>query len=461
MKKEKYKEKLRSLIMEGEKMQELWGRKVLKKEVEDIVLLEEQAQKLATMQEVTEKTIQCLRCGQIHDKRSVQLVSGAYFCPECIQLGRVDTSQEFYHLPEPEPVKRTVYFAWKGTLTEGQQAVSNELLASVKNGESRMIWAVTGAGKTEMLFETIHHSLECGYRVGIASPRVDVCLELFPRIQAVFPEEAAILLHGKMKERYSYTKLLVCTTHQLLRFFKAFDVLIIDEVDAFPFVDNLILQYGVNHAIKKKGSLVYLTATPTKELTKKSAQKELKTSILPARYHRRVLPVPKLKWCYRWRETINKGKGPKALVTKLRSLVTRNDVLIFCPSISLMEQLKSVIEGEFSETPLACVHSQDPERLEKVLRMRNKEYRILITSTILERGVTFDGVSVIILGANHPVFATSALVQIAGRVDRRMDYTAGEVWFLHDGCTKAMKEAIKQIEKMNTLGIKRGLIDEV
>ncbi|EOL46492.1 DEAD/DEAH box helicase [Enterococcus caccae] len=442
-------------------MQELWGRKVLKKEIRDSERINEEGLTLPTMKELNEREIQCLRCGQVQLKQRVQLMNQHYYCPECIQLGRVDTGQFFYHLPEPDSITRKVHFAWQGTLTRGQQQVSDELLASVKKAESRMIWAVTGAGKTEMLFESIHYSLECGYRVGIASPRVDVCLELFPRIKAVFPEEAALLLHGKMEEGYRYTKLVVCTTHQLLRFYQAFDVLIIDEVDAFPFVDNPLLQFGVTQAIKQKSSLIYLTATPTEELTKKSDQKELEISILPARYHRRVLPVPKIKWCRHWQEKIKKGKSPKTLVDTIRTLVSKNDVLIFCPSISLMEQLKEAVEKKFPEIPSASVHSQDSYRLEKVLRMRNKEYRILMTSTILERGVTFDGVSVIVLGANHEVFATSALVQIAGRVDRREEYTAGEVWFLHDGCTKAMREAIKQIKKMNTLGVERGLIDEM
>lgn len=442
-------------------MQELWGRKVLKQELNTSNLVAKEYQTLLTMQERNEREIQCLRCGQLHLKARVQLVNQTYYCPACIQLGRVSTGQPFYHLPEPKPIKRNVHFSWKGELTEGQQQVSDQLLTAVKKAESRMIWAVTGAGKTEMLFKTIHHALEAGFRVGIASPRVDVCLELFPRIQAVFPDEQLIILHGKMEETYHYTKLLVCTTHQLLRFYQAFDVLIIDEVDAFPFVDNPLLHYAVKQAIKEHGSLIYLTATPTKELTKKTEQSELQTSILPARYHRRALPVPKIKWCYHWHEKIKKGRCPKNLVTKIRKLVSKNDVLIFCPSISLMERLKIAVEKEFPEAPLACVHSQDPKRLEKVLKMRNKEYRILLTSTILERGVTFDGVSVIVLGANHPVFATSALVQIAGRVDRRQEYTAGEVWFFHDGRTNAMKGAIKQIKKMNALGRARGLIDEM
>lgn len=442
-------------------MEELWGRKVLKKEIKDNEIHVEEGQKLPTMKEVNDHKIQCLRCGQVQLKHTVRLMNQYYYCPECIQLGRVDTGQFFYHLPEPNPIKRRVHFSWEGELTEGQQQVSDALVASVKKAESRMIWAVTGAGKTEMLFQTIHYSLERGYRVGIASPRVDVCLELFPRIQAVFPDEPAILLHGNMKEDYAYTKLIVCTTHQLLRFYQAFDVLIIDEVDAFPFVGNLQLQYGVEQAIKKTSSLIYLTATPTKELTEKNTKNEVQISILPARYHRRILPVPKKKWCYKWHEKIKKGNCPKPLRDKIHTLVSKNDVLIFCPSISLMEQLKKAIEKIFLNIPIACVHSQDPERLEKVLNMRNKAYRILITSTILERGVTFDGVSVIVLGSNHDVFATSALVQIAGRVDRKKEYTAGEVWFLHDGCTKAMNSAIQQIVEMNTLGLERELLDEM
>lgn len=89
-------------------------------------------------------------------------------------------------------------------------------------------------------------------RIALASPRVDVCLELFPRIQAVFPHEAIALLHGNSQESYRYTKLVICTTHQLLKFHQAFDLLIVDEVDSFPFVNNEHLYYGVRNARKKE-----------------------------------------------------------------------------------------------------------------------------------------------------------------------------------------------------------------
>ncbi len=118
--------------------------------------------------------------------------------------------------------------------------------------------------KCYLLF--LHQTLQEGGRIALASPRVDVCLELFPRIQAVFFLTKAIaLLHGNSQEAYRYTKLVICTTHQLLKFHQAFDLLIVDEVDSFPFVNNEHLYYGVRNA-RKRSSLVYLTATPTKRI---------------------------------------------------------------------------------------------------------------------------------------------------------------------------------------------------
>ena len=64
------------------------------------------------------------------------------------------------------------------------------------------------------------------------------------------------------------------------------------------------------------------------------------------------------------------------------------------------------------------VHSEDPLRKEKVQAMREKEIPILLTTTILERGVTFPKLDVAVFGAEDRIFTESALVQIAGRVGR-------------------------------------------
>lgn len=63
-----------------------------------------------------------------------------------------------------------------------------------------------------------------------------------------------------------------------------------------------------------------------------------------------------------------------------------------------------------------------------------------MTTTILERGVTFPCVDVFVLLANHKLYSKSALVQIAGRVGRSVERPTGELLFLHDGTTKAMQK---------------------
>ncbi len=70
-------------------------------------------------------------------------------------------------------------------------------------------------------------------------------------------------------------------------------------------------------------------------------------------------------------------------------------------------------------------------------------------TTILERGVTFPNIDVIVYEADHQVFNTASLVQISGRVGRKAEYPTGKIIFIHKGKTKSINEAIKQIKLMN------------
>lgn len=70
---------------------------------------------------------------------------------------------------------------WKGVLSAGQELAAQGVVEAVKRKESFFIWAVCGAGKTEMLFHGIAEALQKGERVCIATPRTDVVLELAPR----------------------------------------------------------------------------------------------------------------------------------------------------------------------------------------------------------------------------------------------------------------------------------------
>ena len=101
---------------------------------------------------------------------------------------------------------------------------------------------------------------------------------------------------------------------------------------------------------------------------------------------------------------------------------------------------------------ITFVHAENPDRAKKVQRFRDREITVIITTTILERGVTFPSVDVAVIDAGHDVFDEAALVQIAGRAGRSADDPTGEVIFFHDGKTEAMVQAIRAIQKMNKRG---------
>ncbi len=109
---------------------------------------------------------------------------------------------------------------------------------------------------------------------------------------------------------------------------------------------------------------------------------------------------------------------------------------------------------------IEAVHSEDPLRKEKVQAMRQKEIPLLLTTTILERGVTFPKLDVAVFGAEDRIFTESALVQIAGRVGRSADFPSGNITFFHYGRTNAMVKARRQIMEMNKEARKKGLIDD-
>ena len=103
------------------------------------------------------------------------------------------------------------------------------------------------------------------------------------------------------------------------------------------------------------------------------------------------------------------------------------------------------------------VYSEDENRSEKIKEFYDRKIDILVTTTILERGVTFDYLDVIIFDAKHINFTKSALIQISGRVGRKDYDNSGDIVFLSDKISGEMKAAIKEIGYMNNLAKYRKL----
>lgn len=382
---------------------------------------------------------ECARCQKI-----------CTYCRHCIQMGRMSSCTELLVWSGPLPsLHKHHTLDWKSRFTQLQEKASGELAASIRQGRNHLCHAVCGAGKTEILFTAIHEALNDKKRVCVATPRTDVVLELAPRFAEVFPKTTVQALYGGAPASYMYAPLIVATTHQLYRFEAAFDVMIVDEADAFPYTYDRSLQQAVQKAKKEQAPIAFVTATPTSRLLE--MKKTAGYSFIPSRYHGHPLPVPRFSSLWGYDKSIKKKRIPKKLKEWTKKRLAENEpFLIFFPTIELMEQAIPLFQQ--LDRSIEAVYAEDSNREEKVLRLRNEEIKGLLTTTILERGITIKNVQVAVVGAESKIFTASALIQISGRVGRHKEFPSGDIVFFHHGLTVEMDMAKEEINRLNKEG---------
>ena len=378
-----------------------------------------------------------------------------WYCLKCIGMGKVKACSVLIATPEEEqpfPKREAALAHYKHTLSSKQEQLCLECLKVVKQTGFRehLLWAVTGSGKTEMIFASIEWMLQQGKRVAISAPRIDVCVELAPRLKEAFPTVEQNVLHSQSEEGYKRVPLTIATTHQMLRFYRAFDLVVIDETDSFPYRDNELLIRAVHRAVKEDGCLLYLTATPSQTLEKRIKRKELSVSLLPERYHKKPLIVPTMSFIGDLNKRLKKKKVPKPVCQFIEEHVkVGKRFLLFVPRITLLNPIEVALIRQFPNAKFETVSSKETYRQERIAKMRVGELDFLVTTTILERGVTFPGVDVCVINAHEEEFSREVLVQIAGRVGRTAECPTGEVVYFHNGKTKAMVQAVREIENLN------------
>lgn len=318
--------------------------------------------------------------------------------------------------------------------------MSGQILDNYKNHNNTLIYAVCGAGKTELVFKVIEYALKRKESVGFAIPRKDVVIELSERLKNAFPKYKIVSVFGGHHDELNGD--IVClTTHQLYRYNKYFDLLIMDEIDAFPFKDNFVLISLFNRSVR--GNHVLMSATPSEELVNKyKTMNNHKFIALHTRYHKKPIPVPTIQ--------IGFGITLAYLVLKnlIRFLKENKPVFIFTPTIEQCEILFKMLkifakDGNF-------VHSKRKERSQIIQEFKKGKYKYLVTTSVLERGVTFKNLQVIVYDAAHEIYSKETLIQISGRVGRVIGATGGEIIYVASKKSKAMEESIKNIEESNS-----------
>lgn len=323
-------------------------------------------------------------------------------------------------------------------LSDEQAQCSLKILNNYKNGIETLVYAVCGAGKTELVYQSIQYVLLRGGHVGFCIPRRDVVIEIVERLNEAFPNNKVIGVYGG-NTTFLNADIVCLTSHQLFRYPNYFDLLIMDEIDAFPFKNNETLNSFFFKSIK--GHYIMMSATPSSE-TLKFFQGESKDIVtLFSRFHKHNLPVPELVISYGPLKVI------KVIILLKQFVRERKQTFIFCPTIDEVESLflsikKVVKKGNY-------VSSKKEDRRQIIDDFREKKYDYLVTTAILERGVTVDNLQVIVFNADSSLYDSYTLIQISGRVGRKIKHPTGKVIFISEKRTNEIDRCIEEIQHNN------------
>ena len=372
----------------------------------------------------------CQRCGNT-DSKYIGYKDGKPYCRLCISMN--GKTAESHHLDGKAVVLNLKYH-----LSKEQSSLSEKLVANYHKKIDTLVNAVCGAGKTELVYAVIAHCLAQGKNVAFAVPRRDVVIELFHRISGVFPRNSVISVYGGHNEKLE-ADIVVLTTHQLYRYENYFDLIILDEIDAFPFKDNPLLRSMFFRAVK--GVTIMMSATPSNDVIEFFSQSNRQILELNTRFHRHPLPVPVVV------NKIGFLKLPFLIKTLKKFIDAGKKVFVFAPTISECEKISKILKIFLKNGTF--VHSKCKDRQKKISDFKNGEYDYLVTTAVLERGVTFKDLQVIIYNADNELYNSYTLIQIAGRVGRKIDAPEGQVIFLVNKTTSEIERAISTIKSKN------------
>ncbi|MED5018453.1 helicase-related protein, partial [Paenibacillus chibensis] len=143
-----------------------------------------------------------------------------------------------------------------------------------------------------------------------------------------------------------------------------------------------------------------------------------------------------------------------------QSLERDAQVFLFVSRIRHIDPLVAILRRIFTGFCVEGTSSEDPLRAAKVTRFRQRDIRLLVTTTILERGVTVPRSDVFIADADSGLFDEASLVQMAGRAGRSSEDPAGRVVFASPQWTLSQKRAVRQITVMNRMARKNGYLKD-
>ena len=315
-------------------------------------------------------------------------------------------------------------------LTNAQKKVIKEIYDEISNGKivNRLIQGDVGSGKTVVAMVMLIYMAENGYQGALMAPTEILAnqhyLGIKERLEKIGlrVELLTSSIKGKKKneilEGIANGEIdIVIGTHSLIEdnvVFKKLGLIVIDEQHRF----------GVNQRNKLRekgflGNLLVMSATPIPRSLALSIYGDLDLSIIDELPPGRT-PI-KTKWI------ANDEDLEKMYDFIYKKVNAGNQAYFVAPLIETSDKmaLKSVdkvseeIERKFSNKKIGIIHGKmkAKEKDEVMLKFKNKEYDILIATTVIEVGIDVPA-STIMTIYNAERFGLSALHQLRGRVGR-------------------------------------------
>ena len=355
-----------------------------------------------------------------------------YYCRKCISFARTLLEEDLE--PLDYKINENVQeYSFKYELTIEQKRASNQCLKALDYGDV-LLNCVCGAGKTEISVESISSYIAKGLKVAYAIARKEVVIELTQRFKTIFKDARVVGVYGGHHNELS-GDLIVCTTHQLYRYYKTFDLLVLDEVDAFPLKGNETL---MNISLRScKGNIIFSTATIDKQLSNILQNRNYTTVNLYTRPSHKPLTVPKVLYMNKYMHIIY-------LTFILRSMA--NQCIIFVSSKKMCKILYRIFSHLYSCT---YVYSDLQTRDKNIIDFKNKKYKYIFATTVLERGITIKDVNVVILNFDS-TFDSANFIQMLGRIGRNINSPYGEAYILSNHYDKNIISTINYLKEANS-----------